>query len=161
MTETNTTANVVTLPSEREILMTRVFNAPRELVFRAHTDAELIPQWWGLRDSTTIVDKLDFQPDGAWRFIERSADGAQIGFNGVFREVSPPERLTYTFEYEGMPGHISVNTLSFDEQDGKTTLTSHIVFDSAEDRDGMLQSGMEWGANQSHEQLDELLETLL
>src|SRR5262245_49274483 len=123
MTATKTSSLKLTLSSEREIVMTRVFDAPRELVFKAHVDPELVAKWWGLRANATIVDKLDVRPGGAWRYIERSPDGNEHAFRGEFREVVPPERLSYTFEYEPMPGHVVVDTLTFVETDGKTTLT--------------------------------------
>jgi uncharacterized protein YndB with AHSA1/START domain len=147
----------LTLPSDREIVMTRVFDAPRELVFKAYTDPNIIPQWWGLRGSTTIVDKLDLRSDGVWRFIQREQDGSEYAFNGVYREIVPPERLVYTFEFEPMPGHVLLETITFEEHDGKTTLTDHALFDNVEDRDGMLASGMEAGAAETMDRLAELL----
>jgi uncharacterized protein YndB with AHSA1/START domain len=147
-------------PSEREIRMSRVFDAPRELVLQAHTDPAHIPQWWGQRRSTTIVDTLDVRPGGAWRFIQRDPEGNEYAFRGEFREIVPPERLVYTFEFEGMPGHVVVETVTFEERDGRTTVTSTSLFDSVEDRDGMLESGMEAGANESWDRLAELFERL-
>ena len=148
----------VSTPSDREIVMTRAFDAPRDLVFKAYTDPNVIPQWWGQRDSTTIVDKMDVRPGGLWRFVQQAQDGSELGFRGEFREIVPPERLVYTFEFEGMPGHILVETITFEEQDGTTTLTSTSVFDSIEDRDGMLSSGMEEGVAESLDRLEEYLE---
>jgi len=150
----------LTTPSDREITMTRVFDAPRELVFQAHIDPRHVPHWWGQRGSTTIVDTMDVRPGGAWRFVQRDADGTEYGFRGEYREVVPPERLVYTFEFEGMPGHILVETITFEELDGKTRLTTTSVFTSVEDRDGMLESGMESGAIESWDRLAELLESL-
>lgn len=160
MTADQTSTLKVSLPSDLEIAMSRVFNAPRELVFRAHTDPDLVPRWWGQRGSTTIVDTMDVKPGGAWRFVQKAPDGSEYGFRGEYREVVPPERLTWTFEFEGMPGHILVETMTFTETDGKTTLTSVSVFDTKEDRDGMLASGMEGGAAESLDRLEELLATL-
>ncbi len=150
----------VTLPSEREIVMTRVFNAPRELVFKAHVDPTLIPQWWGLRGNTTIVDKMDVRPGGVWRLVQRRADGSEEGFHGEFREIVPPERFTWTFEWEGMPGHVGVETYTFEEHAGKTTPTATSVFDTLEERDGVIASGMEAGANESADRLEALLASL-
>jgi uncharacterized protein YndB with AHSA1/START domain len=151
----------LTTPSDREIVMTRVFDAPRELVFKAITDPELIPKWWGRRIDTTTVDKMDVRPGGAWRFLTRTKDGTEEhAFNGEFREIVPPERVVQTFEWEGLPGHISVDTMTLEEQDRKTTVTVRSLFDSVEDRDGMLQSGMEEGANQTWDRLAELLATM-
>jgi uncharacterized protein YndB with AHSA1/START domain len=144
-------------PGKHEIIMTRAFDAPRELVFKTYTDPNLISQWWGSEDSTMIVDKLDVQKGGMWRFINREADGSEYAFNGVYHEVSSPDRLVYTFEFEGMPGHVLLETVRFEEQDGKTLLRNSSVFQSIEDRDGMLQSGMEEGADKSMDRLEKLL----
>ena len=160
MTEKTSGATTFTTPSDREIRMTRVFDAPRELVFQAHTDPQHVPHWWGQRHSTTIVDVMDVRPGGAWRFVQRDPEGNEYGFRGEYREVVPPERLVYTFEFEGMPGHILVETMTFEEHDGKTTVSSTSLFDSVEDRDGMLESGMESGAIESWDRLAELLERL-
>lgn len=155
----NSSAATLTLPSDREMVMERILNAPRELVFKAHTDPDLIARWWGPRRYTTTVDKMDVRVGGVWRFVQRGADGSEFAFNGVYREVVPPERLSYTFEFEGMPGHIIVETLTFEDLGGKTKLTVTGSFASPEDRDGMLTSGMEEGANESYERLEELLAT--
>jgi uncharacterized protein YndB with AHSA1/START domain len=106
------------------------------------------------------VCEIDLRPGGAWRFVERQTDGNEYGFRGEFREIVPPERLVYTFEFEGAPGHVALETLTFEDLDGKTRLTARSLFDSAEDRDGMLQSGMEEGARETWDRLAELLETL-
>jgi uncharacterized protein YndB with AHSA1/START domain len=161
MTSENTSSLTVTLPSDLEISMSRTFDAPRAVVFKAFIDPDLIPKWWGLRASTTIVDKLDARAGGEWRFVQRSPDGTEFGFHGEFREVTPPERITWTFEFEGMPGHVLVETLTFTEAAGKTTITTNSVFDTVEDRDGMLNSGMEQGAAETYDRLAELLPSLL
>jgi len=158
MSARNSSTSTLTMPSDREIVMSRVFDAPRELVFKAYTDPNLIPQWWGLRSSTTIVDKMDVRPGGVWRFIQRDANGNEYGFNGEYQEIVPPERLVNTFEWEGMPGHIIVDSATFEAlPDGKTRLTVTSLFASVEDRDGMLASGMEGGANETWDRLAELL----
>ncbi len=153
--------STLTMPSDREIVMERVFNAPRELVFKAYTDPDLIPKWWGPRYLTTTVDKMDVRVGGVWRFVQRDAQGQESAFNGVYREIVPPERLSYTFEFEGMPGHVVIETVTFEEHAGKTRTTVTSLFQSKEDRDGMIQSGMEEGANDSQERLAELLETMV
>jgi uncharacterized protein YndB with AHSA1/START domain len=150
-------ATTFTTPSDREIRMTRVFDAPRELVFQAHTDPNQIPHWWGPRGMTTTVDTMDVRPGGAWRFVQRDPEGNEYGFRGEYREVVPPERLVYTFEFEGMPGHVLVETTTFEEHGGKTTVSSTALFDSVAGRDGMLESGMESGAIESWDRLEELL----
>jgi uncharacterized protein YndB with AHSA1/START domain len=134
--------------------MTRVFNAPRHLVFEAHTKAEHLRNWWGPRGYTLPVCDLDFRPGGKWRFVSRSAEGQEDAFRGEFREIVPPERIVWTFEWEGLPGHISVETLVFEEVEaGKTRLVATSVFDSKEDRDGMVESGMEAGASETWDRL--------
>jgi len=154
------TTLTITLPSDREILITRVFDAPRRLVFEAHSKPEHVARWWGPRGTTLPVCEMDFRPGGAWRFVSRGPDGAEDAFRGEYREIVPPERIVWTFEWEGMPGHVSVETTTFVEQDGKTTITNTSVFQSVEDRDGMLQSGMEKGAAETWDRLAEHLETM-
>jgi len=158
--QTNSSRMTLTLPSDREIEVTRVFDAPRDLVWKAYTDPAAIPQWWGPRGHTTTVDKMDVRPGGAWRYVSRDANGNEYAFRGEYREVVPPERLVATFEFEPMPGHVSVETLTLVEREGKTTLTNRSVFDSVEDRDGMMQSGMEAGLRETYDRLAEYLERL-
>ena len=151
---------LVAEPGSHAILMTRDFNAPRELVFRAFTDPSLIPQWWGQRTSTTMVDKMEVKKGGLWRYIQREADGSEYAFNGVYHEIVKPERIVYTFEFELMAGHVLLETLTFEERGGKTTVTDLLVFQSVEDRDGMIQSGMEQGSDESWDRFEELLITM-
>jgi uncharacterized protein YndB with AHSA1/START domain len=150
----------VTTPSDREIVMTRVFDAPRELVFEAHSSCEHMSNWWGPRKYEVATCEIDFRPGGEWRIVHRGPGGEEHGFHGEFREILRPERIVWTFEYEGMPGHVSVDTLTLEEHDGKTTVTGRSVLDTVEDRDGMLESGMESGAAESYDRLDEYLEVL-
>jgi uncharacterized protein YndB with AHSA1/START domain len=154
---TSSTGLIVTTPSDTEIVMTRVFDAPRALVFEAHSKPEHIRRWWGPRGYTTPITEMDFRPGGAWRFVQRGTDGTEFGFRGEFREIVPPEKIVWTFEFEGMPGHVSVQTLTLEEKDGRTTLTSRLEFPSTEERDGMLHSGMERGASDSMDRLEEHL----
>jgi uncharacterized protein YndB with AHSA1/START domain len=151
----------VTTPSDREIVMTRVFDAPRDLVFEAYSSCEHLSHWWGPRKYEFASCELDFRPGGAWRIVHRGPEGEDDqGFHGEFREIVRPERIVWTFEWEGMPGHVSTETLTFEERDGKTTITATSMFASVEDRDGMLQSGMEAGAAESYDRLDEYLADL-
>ncbi len=150
----------VTTPSDREIVMTRVFDAPRDLVFEAHTSCEHMSRWWGPRRYEVSSCEMDFRPGGRWRIVHRGSEGQEFGFRGEFREIVRPERIVWTFEFEGMPGHVSVDSLTLEEHDGKTTLTAISVFDTVEDRDGMLKSGMEEGAAETYERLDEYLDVL-
>ena len=147
----------MTTPSDREIVSERVFDAPRDRVFAAYTDPELIPQWWGPRRLTTTVDQLDVTPGGAWRFVCREENGEEQGFRGTFREVTPPERIVQTFEWEGMPGHVIVETLTLEDLGAQTRVTGISLFHTTEERDGMLASGMESGLTESHDRLAELL----
>src|SRR5207245_3470929 len=113
MAEQTKTASKLSLPSDREIVGSRIMDAPPELVFKAYTDPELIPRWWGPRRYTTTVDKMDVRPGGVWRYISRGADGTEFAFHGTYREIKRPERLVSTFEFEGMPGHVVVDTATF------------------------------------------------
>jgi uncharacterized protein YndB with AHSA1/START domain len=148
----------VTTPGDREIVAERIFDAPRDQVWAAYTDPELIPEWWGPRGTTTIVDRMEVEAGGAWRFVMKDPDGGETGFRGTYREVTPPERIVQTFEWEGMPGHVSVDTATFEDLGDRTRVVSHSIFHTPEERDGMLASGMEGGMNETFERLDELLE---
>ncbi|MGH8103891.1 MAG: SRPBCC family protein [bacterium] len=147
----------LTFPSDREIVITREFNAPRDLVFKAHTSCEHLARWLGPRYLTMVFCEMDFRPGGKYRYVHRAPDGSEYGFRGEIREVVPPEKIVQTFEFEAMPGRFSVDTLTFEEHDGRTKLTARSLFQSKEDRDGMVQSGMEAGVRESYERLDELL----
>jgi uncharacterized protein YndB with AHSA1/START domain len=147
----------ITTPTDREIHVERVFDAPRDHVFAAYTDPELIPEWWGLRGTTTSVDQMDVRAGGSWRFISRDCDGSETAFRGTYREVKPPERLVRTFEWEGMPGHVLVETVTFEDLGDRTKVTTTSLFHTNHERDGMLASGMERGVNESFGRLDELL----
>jgi uncharacterized protein YndB with AHSA1/START domain len=149
--------NVIAEPGTQQITVTRIFDAPCELVFKAYTDPELMPQWLGPRDLTMTIDHMEVRPGGAWRYTHRDPNGNEYGFHGVYHDVVSPERIVGTFEFEGMPGHVSLDTGTFEEQDGKTKLTITSVFQSVADRDGMLQSGMEGGMKESLDRLEELL----
>ncbi len=151
-----TQANIST-PTEREIRIERVFDAPRDRVFAVYTDPELIPEWWGPRGTTAVVEEMDAQTGGRWRFVVRNSDGTQTGFRGAYREVTPPERIVQTFEWDGMPGHVSVETATFQDLGEQTKVTTVSVFHTTEERDGMLASGMEGGLNETYDRLDEVL----
>jgi uncharacterized protein YndB with AHSA1/START domain len=150
----------LTTPSDREIAMTRVFDAPRDLVFEAHTSCEHLKNWWGPRRYEIAACEVDFRPGGTWRIVHRGAEGEEHVFSGEYREIVRPERITWTFEWGGAPGHVSVETLTLEEHDGKTTVSANSVFDTGEDRDGMLGSGAEEGAAESWDRLDEYLDVL-
>jgi len=156
----STTTATVTTPTDREIHIERIFNAPRDRVFAVYTDPALVPEWYGPRGTTAIVDQMDVRPGGSWRFVFREEDGSEMGFRGTYREVTPPERIVQTFEWEGMPGHVSVETAVFEDLGDRTKVTTTSVFHTTEERDGMLNSGMEGGMNETYQRLDELLERL-
>jgi uncharacterized protein YndB with AHSA1/START domain len=146
-------------PGKHDVVMTRVFDAPRDLVFKTYTDPALVPRWWGPEGVTTIIDTMDVRKGGRWRYIQRDGNGNAYAFNGVYHEVVAPQRLIYTFEFEPMAGHVLLETVTFEEQaDGTTRLIDAAVFQSVNDRDGMLSSGMEAGAAESMDRLAALLE---
>jgi uncharacterized protein YndB with AHSA1/START domain len=153
----NETTATVTKPSDREIRVERVFDAPRDRVFAVFTDPESIPEWWGPRGTTTVVEEMDPRPGGRWRFLIKDSDGGESRFSGTYREVSPPERLAQTFEWDGMPGHVSMETTTFEDLGGRTKVVNVSIFHRTEERDGMLDSGMERGLNETYSRLDEVL----
>jgi uncharacterized protein YndB with AHSA1/START domain len=147
----------ITTPADREIRIERIFDASRDRVFATYTDPDLIPEWWGPRDMSTEVDVMDVRPGGSWRFVGRHEDGREDAFRGTYREVSAPERIVQTFEWEGMPGHVSVETATFEDLGERTRVITTSVFHTTEERDGMLASGMERGLNDTYSRLDEVL----
>lgn len=155
--ETMAASTTLTTPSDREILSERVFDAPRERVFATYTDPKLIPEWWGPRRMTTVVEEMDLRPGGKWRFLNRDTDGREHRFSGIYREVTPPERLVQTFEWDGKPGHVIVETVTFEDLGERTRVRTTSLFHTTEERDGMLSSGMEQGLTESHERFAELL----
>ncbi len=157
------TAEIVAEPGKQELFIIREFEAPRELVFKTFTDPELYKQWIGPRNLTTEIDVFEPVSGGSWRYIQRDWEGDEFAFHGVNHEVLPPERIIGTFEFEGLPesGHVILQTTKLESLPGnRTRMIDQSVFQSVEDRDGMLQSGMEMGVNESYQQLDELLEEM-
>jgi uncharacterized protein YndB with AHSA1/START domain len=152
-------AMTVTLKSDLEVELSRVFNAPRSLVFEAHSKPEHMKRWWGPRDTTMVSCEMDFRPGGAWRYVLRKASGQEYAFSGVYREIVPPELLSWTFSFEGAPG-ATVETLTFVERDGRTTLTATCRAGSIAERDGIVNSGMEKGAAETYDRLAEHLQTM-
>ena len=150
--------NLVVDREARVITMSRVFDAPRELVWKVCTDPELVSQWWGPRNVTTIVDRMEVKVGGVWRYIHKDAEGNEYAFNGIYKEVEPPERLTYTFEFEPMAGHVALETILFEVlPDSQTKITARTTYDTIEDLEGTLQAGMEGGAVETWDRLEELL----
>ena len=149
----------ITTPAEREIRIERIFDAPRERVWRAFTDPTLVAQWWG-RGNKLVIERMEVERGGHWRYVEHSPDGVH-GFEGRYREVTPPERLVHTFEWDGMPGYVAVETVTLEDLgDGRTKIVNTSLFHTTEERDGMLQSGMEQGLAESYAALDQLLAKL-
>jgi len=139
-------------------VITRPFDVRREPLFKALTDPALVPQWCGgPGHPNTAVDHMDVRPGGSWRWRFIDPQGSGVGLYGVYHEVLPPERLVYTFEFEGVPGHVLLRTVRLEDRSGKTLLTEQSVFQSVEDRDGMLQSGIKEGTVGSWDRLESLL----
>jgi len=143
-------------PGKQDFVITRVMSVPLERLFKVMTDPALIPQWWGPRKYATIVDQAEFRVGGRWRYINRSADGNEFAFHGVYHSIQAPHSIVQTFEFEGVPGHVSLETMTLEDQGGKTLITAHSVFQSVADRDGMMQEGMEDGANETYDRLEEI-----
>ena len=153
MADTKITAH----PGEQSVLMTADFDAPRDLVFRAYTEPELIVQWLGPRRLTMTVERQENRDGGRWRFVNHDADGTEYGFHGVFHGDPSPERTVRTFEFEGAPGHVSLEELQIEERDGRSYVRALAVYQSVEARDTMVQGGMEVGVREGWERLEELL----
>jgi uncharacterized protein YndB with AHSA1/START domain len=153
----NSGVTTVTTPDDQEIRIERIFDAPRDLVWRAYTEPQLIAQWWG-RGNRVEVERMEVERGGHWRYVEHDPEGQAHGFEGRYREVTPKERLVQTFEWDGMPGYTVVNSATFEDLgDGRTKVVTTSLFYTREERDGMLQSGMAQGLDQSYEALDRLL----
>ena len=152
----NVTPAKLTKPSDREIHVERIFNASRDRVWEAYTDPKLLAQWWG-RGNKLVIERYELERGGHYRFVEHSDHGTH-GFEGRYREVTPKERISMTFEWDGMPGYPVVTTAVFEDLgDGRTKVTSTMMFYTPQERDGMMQSGMEGGMNESYAALDALL----
>jgi len=148
---------IVAEPGVPQVLTTRAFDAPRELVYRAFAEPDLLVRWLGPRKYTMTIDRFDLRDGGTYRYVHADEDGNEYGFHGVFHGEPSPKGIVQTFEFEGYPGHVQLDTATFEEVDGATVVHLNSVFQTVEDRDGMLQSGMETGLNEGFEQLDELL----
>ena len=147
----------VSMPTDRTIHIERIFNASRDRVWRAFTDPTQVAQWWG-RGHKLDVERDEQYRGGHWRYVEHTAKGAE-GFEGRYREVTPKERIVRSFEWDGMPAYVIIETIEFhDLGDGRTKITNTTLFYSTEERDGMFNSGMEGGMNESFAALDTLLQ---
>jgi uncharacterized protein YndB with AHSA1/START domain len=145
-------------PGRLDLTITREFDAPRELVFKAHTDPELFVQWLGPREYTTRLETFEPVSGGRYRYFSVDKDGSEYGFHGSFHEMSVG-RMVQTFEFEGYPGHVSMDSMTLEElPNNRTRITILSIFQSVADRDGIIESGMERGVNDGYERLDDLLE---
>lgn len=154
---------IVIEPGKLELFIIYEIEAPRELVFKAYTDPKLYEQWIGPRGLETQLETFESKNGGSWRYIQEDGDGNKFAFHGVNHEVKAPERIIGTFEFEGLPekGHVILQTVKFyDLHGGGTKIESQSVFQSVEDRDGMIATGMEEGVKESYERLEELLERI-
>lgn len=166
--KTSRGAAVVTLPTETQILISREFNAPRRLVYRAWTTPELIKRWWNAKRGEVIVADVDLRVGGKWRWVMLTEDGTEVAFHGVYRELVPDERIVYTEVFEGVPGGgpssdepATLNTITLIEKDGRTMLTSLTDAMSQELRDLILATGMEAGMQDAMDLLEEVAVSLL
>jgi uncharacterized protein YndB with AHSA1/START domain len=161
MSEANTRSLNVTLPSDLEIRMTRVFDAPRQMVFDAFTKPELIKQWFGRRGDTLPVCEVDFRVGGSYRYVFALREGGEMAMHGEYLEIAPPERLVNTEIFDEFADMgAGINTMVLEERDGITTMTMTSRYDSREARDAVIDSGMEGGANETFDRLAELLGSL-
>jgi uncharacterized protein YndB with AHSA1/START domain len=154
----NTGTLQVTTPSDREVVLTRVFNAPRHLVFEAFSKPELLKRWFGPHGWSLSVCEVDFRVGGAFRFVMRGPDGREMGMRGTYKEIAPPERSVHMESFDDFPGSESQVTSVLTEKDGKTTLTATVLYPSKEVRDAVIKSGMEHGAAETYDKLAEMLE---
>jgi uncharacterized protein YndB with AHSA1/START domain len=147
-------------PGKQELFVVREFDAPRDLVFRAFTEPDLLIQWLGPRDLEMKIEHMNCETGGSYRYAHTASNGMEFWFNGVVHEVHAPERIIQTFEFEGLPerGHVALDTTTFEKlPNERTRVTGQLVFKSVTDRDGMINAGMERGVVDSHERLDEVL----
>ena len=153
---------VITMPSDAEILITRQFDAPAELVFKAYTTPELVKRWWGFESSEWLVCEIDLRVGGRWRYVTREEGGFEVGFHGEYREIDAPHRLVSTEVYEGAPvpdpdAAGTVNIVTLDEADGVTTMTVLVQCPGKEVRDAIIESGMEGGMQVSYDRLEDIV----
>jgi uncharacterized protein YndB with AHSA1/START domain len=160
MAATSSGTAIVTLPTDEQILITREFDAPRHLVYRAWTTPELVKRWWSAKRGEVTVAEIDLRVGGKWRYVMVTEDGFEVAFHGEFREIVPDERIVSTEVYEGMPDAEAVNTLTLTEVDGRTTLTVLVQHASKEHRDAHIESGMEAGMQDAMDLLEEVAVSL-
>jgi uncharacterized protein YndB with AHSA1/START domain len=156
----------LTLPTDAQILITREFDAPKHLVYKAYTTPELVKRWWNAKRGVVTVAEIDLQVGGRWRYVQVTDDGTEVGFHGEYREIVPNERLVSTETYEGLPEGVpeeqgtTLNTATFAEEDGRTTLTILVEAPNKDSRDAIIESGMEAGLQDALELLEEVARSL-
>jgi len=149
---------IIIEPGKQDIVFKKVFNAPRDIVFRALTDPSLVPSYWGPAEYKTFVEVMEPREGGRWRYVQQGPEG-EFGFHGVYHEVTP-DRIVQTTEFEGAPGHVALETAMLEERDGKTIYTAVSLAGSVEERDAVVASGMEGGARELYDRLEALVEEL-
>ena len=150
----------VTLPTDEQILIRREFDAPKHLVYEAFTTPELVSRWWTAKRGEMKVCEIDLRVGGKWRYVMQTPDGMEVGFHGEYREIMQNERVVSTEEFEGMPGEASLNTATFTEKDGHTTLEILVQHVRKETRDAHIESGMEDGLQDAMDLLEEVAVSL-
>ena len=162
MAVTSSGTATVTLPTDEQILITREFDAPKHLVYEAWTTPELVKRWWNAKRGEVTICEIDLRVGGTWRYVMVADDGMEVGFHGEYREIVPNERIVSTETYEGLPEGVSeeegstLNTATFTEADGRTTLTILVQAASKECRDAIIESGMEAGMQDAMDLLEEV-----
>ena len=151
--------DIVAENGKQTIKITYTFDAPRDLVWKIFVDPELLPKWWGPKDIKTNVEKMEIKTGGSWRVVQYDSEDNEFAFRGVYHDVQP-YHTTRTMEWEGMPGHVLLEAIKMEEIDGKTKVTNDTVFQSVEDRDGMIETGMKTGVEESYDRFVELLKEL-
>jgi uncharacterized protein YndB with AHSA1/START domain len=157
MTVSDNKTTIIAEPGTQNVVTTRVIKAPRNRVYQAYVDPELFVQWIGPRELTMKLVEMNPTPGGRYRYINTDAEGNEYAFRGVFHDLKENESIVQTFEFEGMPGHVCLESLRLEDVDGGTLITGTSVFQSVADRDGMVQSGMEIGVDEGYQKLEELL----
>jgi uncharacterized protein YndB with AHSA1/START domain len=160
VTVTSSGTATVTLPTDEQILITREFDAPKHLVYKAWTTPELVKRWWSARRGEMTVAEIDLRVGGTWRYVMVADGGMEVGFHGEYREIVPNERIVATEVYEGMPDAEAVNTLTLTEADGRTTLAVLVQHTSKAHRDAHVESGMEDGLQDALDLLEQVAVSL-
>jgi uncharacterized protein YndB with AHSA1/START domain len=160
MSVTSSGTAKVTLPADDQILITREFDAPRHLVYRAWTTPDLVRRWWSGERGEVTSAEIDLRVGGTWRYVMVAHGGFEVAFHGEYREIVPDERIVCTEVYEGMPDGEALTTATFAEADGRTTLTMLVEHTSKEDRDAHIDSGMEGGMQEAMDRLEQVAVSL-